>query len=179
MTTSYNNPSLDFRFLENNELSLKIKDKSGLQSIFSHRTFHSGTRGLSYKDILDLPNVPSLSLSQTELCIIDNCDKLIFFPKKTKKEHYWKGMNPGEYEYVFGIKYKGVDNDNYWYKACFRNILDNKFAFLSSTDNYLKGNSLVPSLIDGWYVSKNGIIAPALFWYYIKNIIIHQYKMIE
>lgn len=86
MTTSYNNPSLDFRFLENNELSLKIKDKSGLQSIFSHRTFHSGTRGLTYKDILDLPNVPSLSLSQTELCIIDNCDKLIFFPKKQKKD---------------------------------------------------------------------------------------------
>ena len=161
-----NNQSLEFRELPNNELSLKIKGKTGLQSIYSRNNFQSGIRGLTYESIIDLPCVPKLTLIQTELTelsIVNNCDKNMFFPKK-KDGGYYKGMNPNEYEYVWGVKYKGRDNDNYWYKACFLNNLDKKFAFLTSTDKFLDRNHLKESLSDGWYVCRTGLIAPGLFW---------------
>ena len=88
-------------------------------------------------------------------------------------------MNPNEYEYVWGVKFKGYDNDNYWYKACFLNISDNKFAFLTSTDKFLDRNGLIESLSEGWYVCKNGLIAPALFWCCIKDIIKYKYNQIN
>jgi hypothetical protein len=68
----------------------------------------------------------------------------IGFSQKKLDGCYHKGMNPNEYEYVWGVKYKGYDNDNYWYKACFLNILDNKFTFLTSTDKFLDSNGAVP-----------------------------------
>ena len=73
-----NNQSLEFRELPNNELSLKIKGKTGLQSIYSRNNFQSGIRGLTYESIIDLPCVPKLTLIQTELTelsIVNNCDK--------------------------------------------------------------------------------------------------------
>jgi hypothetical protein len=173
-----NNQSLEFRELPNNELSLKIKGKTGLQSIYSSNNFQSGIRGLTYESIIDLPCVPTLPLIQTELSIINNCDKNMFFPKK-KDGCYYKGMNPNEYEYVWGVKYKGCDNDNYWYKACFLNNLDKKFAFLTSTDKFLDGNGLRESLSDGWYVCRNGLIAPAFFWSCVIDIIKYKYNQIN
>jgi hypothetical protein len=174
-----NNQSLEFRQLPNNELSLKIRGKKGLQSIYSSNNFQSGIRGLTYESIIDLPCVPSLTLIQTELSIVNNCDKNRFFPKKKLDGCYHKGMNPNEYEYVWGVKYKGYDNDNYWYKACFLNILDNKFAFLTSTDKFLDHNGLIESLSEGWYVCRNGLIAPSLFWSLVIDIIKYKYKQIN
>jgi len=174
-----NNQSLEFRQLPYNELSLKIKGKNGLQSIFSNHNFQSGIRGLTYESIIDLPLVPSLPLIHQELSIVNSCDKNMFFPKQKLDGSYHKGMNPNDYEYVWGIKYKGYDNDNYWYKACFLNILDNKFAFLTSTDKFLRYNGLIESLSEGWYVCKNGVIAPALFWSCIKDIIKYKYNQIN
>jgi hypothetical protein len=164
---------IEFRQLPNNELSLKIKGEKGLKSIFSSNNFQSGIRGLTYENVLDLPIVPSLSLIQTELSIVNDCDKNMFFPK-TK----YKDMNPDDYEYVWGVKYKGCDN-NYWYKACFLNISDNKFAFLTSTDKFVERNGLIESLSEGCYVCKNGMIAPALFWSIIKDIIKYKYNQID
>jgi hypothetical protein len=173
-----NNQPLEFRQLPNNELSLKIKGKKGLQSIYSSNNFQSGIRGLTYESIIDLPSAPSLPLIQTELSIVNNCDKNMFFPKK-KLSGYYKGMNPNEYEYVWGVKYKGYDNDNYWYKACFLNILDNKFAFITSTDKFLDHTGLIESLSEGWYVCRNGVIAPALFWSCVIDIIKYKYIKLD
>jgi hypothetical protein len=93
-----NNQSLEFRELPNNELSLKIKGKKGRQSIFSSNNFQSGIRGLTYKNIIDLPFVPVLSLIQTEFSIVENCDKNMFFPKQRKNGSFYKGMNPNDYQ---------------------------------------------------------------------------------
>lgn len=169
------NRPLDFRlFFETNELSLKIIGKTGHQSVYSNHNFQSGIRGLTYKDIIDLPVVPSLPLKQTDLCILDNCDKRIFFPKQRLNGSYWKGMNPTEYEYVWGISYKV--NDSVWCKACYRNIVDDKFAFLTTTNKYVEHNGLTASLHDGWYACKNGMIAPVLFWSCVIDKIRYQYK---
>jgi hypothetical protein len=177
-----NNFALEFRFLENYELSLKISGKEGRQSIFSHNNYQSSYRGLTYEDIMKLPMVPSFPLKYNELSILnkssfEKCyNKNMFFPTKTTKGYYNKGMDPNDYEYVWGIKYKGIDNDNFWYKACFLHVSENKFSFLTSTDNFLEGNSLKHSLCEGWYVCKNGTIAPALFWSCIIEIIVSKYN---
>lgn len=173
------NQSLEFRQLPNNELSLKIKGKKGRPSIFSGNNFQSGIRGLTYETIIDLPFVPIMPLIQTELSIVNNCDKNMFFPKQTKNGSYYKGMNPNDYEYVWGVKYKGCDNDNYWYKACFLNTLDNKFAFLTSTDKFVCHNGLIESLSEGWHVCRNGLIAPSLFWSLVIDKIKYKYKQIN
>jgi hypothetical protein len=159
--------------LPNNELCIKIVGKTGFSSRFSPYNFQAGDRGLTEKEILDLPDEPLLIVLQKELSVIrvDESEKTRFFPKQTQKGEYWKGLDPNDYDFVFGIKYRGDNNENEWYKACFINKIDKKYAFLTCTSSFISDNGLIESLYDGWYACRNAMMAPALFWSCVKAIV--------
>ena len=92
-------------------------------------------------------------------------DVRIFFPR-CKSGLPYKGLNPADYTFLFAYKgtrlYDVTLAPYTCIKGCFRHNVTGNYTTLTTYNAEVK--KTVSSLCDGWWLSKTGLYAGAIFW---------------